>query len=43
MSEGQQCLECNGAICIFCPFNKIVNDDSKTFKSDHTKETENVF
>lgn len=43
MNEGQQCLECNGAICIFCPFNNIIKNDSKAFESSHTKETENVF
>lgn len=29
MLEGQLCENCNGAICAFCPFNKIVNNGTQ--------------
>lgn len=31
--EGKQCEQCNGAMCAFCQFNKIVTDGSKAFKN----------
>jgi hypothetical protein len=42
MIEGMQCEQCNGAICAFCQFNQIVNNDSKTFE-DNSQEKEDVF